>query len=286
MLKRKILLLTLIPSISFAFSWSDFFYNQDQKAKALFNNGKHADAANTFQNEQWKGSAYYKDKQYDKAYEEFSKDKTSEGYYNQGNALAQSHKYQEAVDAYTKSLELDKNNKDAKHNLEIVKKLLEQDKQNQDKNKDQNQDKKDDKDKKPDDKNDKSDNKDKKSNDKSEDNKDKQDSDKKQNDDKNKSDQQDKQNKKPDDKSKDKSEQSPDNKKDDKKDKSDNKQVNNEQKNTDKKPDSKENQAQPMTPEQKKEQQIKAAISQIPDDPSGLLRNKFMRDYQRQQAGQ
>ncbi|MDD3266259.1 MAG: tetratricopeptide repeat protein [Burkholderiales bacterium] len=279
MLKRTLLLLVIIPNISFAFEWSDFIYNQDQKAKALFNNGKHSDAANTFQNEQWKGSSYYKDKQYDKAYEEFSKDKSSTGYYNQGNALAQSHKYQEAIDAYTKSLELDKNNKDAKHNLEIVKKLLEQDKQNQDKNKDKNQDKKDDKDKQ-------TDNKDKKSDDKSQDNKDKQDSDKKQNEDKNKSDQQNQQNKKPDDKSKEKSDKAADKQENDKKNKSDDKQVNNEQKDANKKPENKETATPPMTPEQKKEQQIKAAISQIPDDPSGLLRNKFMRDYQKQQAGQ
>ena len=39
-----------------------------------------------------------------------------------------------------------------------------------------------------------------------------------------------------------------------------------------------------MTPEQKQEQKINAVLSQIPDDPGGLLRNKFLRDYQNQQG--
>ncbi len=31
---------------------------------------------------------------------------------------------------------------------------------------------------------------------------------------------------------------------------------------------------------------MRAALAQIPDDPGGLLRNKFLRDYQLQQGDQ
>jgi Ca-activated chloride channel homolog len=63
--------------------------------------------------------------------------------YNMGNSFFMSEKYQEAIDAYKKSLEIDPENPDTKYNLELAKKLLELEKQeNKDTNSD-NQNKKD-----------------------------------------------------------------------------------------------------------------------------------------------
>jgi hypothetical protein len=39
-------------------------------------------------------------------------------------------------------------------------------------------------------------------------------------------------------------------------------------------------------PQNYQDQELRAALSQIPDDPGGLLRNKFLRDYQNEQQQQ
>lgn len=63
-------------------------------------------------------------------------------HYNQGNNLMQAQKYDEAIDAYKKSLRLNPDDYDAKYNLEYARKKLsdqqqQQDQENQDQDKDQ-----------------------------------------------------------------------------------------------------------------------------------------------------
>lgn len=77
-------------------------------------------------NPDWRAVSYYRQKNYKSAIQELKHPKTTLSYYNLGNALAFSHQYQAAIAAYTKALELDPNNKDAKYNRELLKKLLKQ----------------------------------------------------------------------------------------------------------------------------------------------------------------
>ena len=65
---------------------------------------------------------------------------SSKAYFNIGNILNEQQKYEESIGFYKKAIELDPNDKDAKINFELLKKLIQkqnQDEQNQD---EQNQD--------------------------------------------------------------------------------------------------------------------------------------------------
>ena len=63
-------------------------------------------------------------------------------YYNAGNSLYQSNKYQEAVDAYKQSLRLNPNDEDTRYNLQMARAKLTQQQQQKQQNKDQKQDQK------------------------------------------------------------------------------------------------------------------------------------------------
>ena len=105
------------------------------------------------------GVSSYKRKEYDRAGAYFASaleyetdiQKKEELFFNYGNALAFQKKLHEAVEAYEKALEINPDNEHVKHNLEIVKKMLENQEQqqhndqqkqqeNQDKNNEQQQD--------------------------------------------------------------------------------------------------------------------------------------------------
>lgn len=131
MLKRKhfLLILMIIPELVLANAWLDLWFNKNQQGSKLLRQNKNQQAAETFTDSKWKGVAYYRDKQYAKAYTEFKKDNSAQGLYNQGNALAQMQRYQEALNAYNEALKYQKNFPDAEHNIKVVKKLLAQQKQ-------------------------------------------------------------------------------------------------------------------------------------------------------------
>ncbi len=282
MLKRRLLILSFLPHFCFAMSVADFFYNTDQQGYNLLKQNKNASAAAKFTDKNWKGVAYYRDKQYESAYDEFKLDNSAEGLYNQGNTLAHLEKYDDAISAYTKALELKKDYPEAKFNKELLEKLKQQ-QQNSDKS-DKQKDKsdKDDKSDSKSDKNDKSDKSDNKSdkNNKSDGKSDKND----------KSSNSDKSNKDDSKNSKDKSQNTKNGLKDNKKQpepaKEQNAKPQEEQAAKKAAEDSKAEQAAKadnkdhQTPTQIENAEVKSALSQVPDDPGGLLRNKFIRDYQ------
>jgi tetratricopeptide (TPR) repeat protein len=92
-------------------------------------------------------NAFYQQKKYQEALKELEKALASGNsslnekiHFNRGNTFFQMGKYQEAIEAYKKTLELDPSDKEAKHNLELaLKKLQEnpQEQQKDSKNKDQ-----------------------------------------------------------------------------------------------------------------------------------------------------
>lgn len=77
------------------------------------------------------GEALYKKQKYEEAEKEYQKALGSEdvrlkeqAYYNLGNTYYQMNKYQEAIRSYIKALELNPADRDAKHNLELVRAKL------------------------------------------------------------------------------------------------------------------------------------------------------------------
>lgn len=305
MLKSKYfwLSLALIPHFASAFSWQDLWFNKNQQGQHLLKANKPREAAEQFQDDKWKGVAYYKDKQFDKAYTEFQNDKSSLGYYNQGNALANMQKYQEAIAAYEESLKLDKNNQDAKHNIEVLKKLQQQqqqkDKQNDKSDSKQNQDQKNHK-SDSNQKNDqqKSDNKNQQNQDKnSSNNQNSERNDGKQNQQQSQQNKSNSDNKPSNNQQQNQANQPKDQQKNDsaandvnqqnkaKADPSKQSKLNNQQTDQNGNKNTQASSSQLSPEQQRQQQEMQAVLSQIPDDPGGLLRNKFIRDYQKEQNG-
>ena len=109
---------------AYAIDSNNLWSSKDQKAMRAFNNGKVAEAAKQFNNQEWKASALYKNGDYQAAIDTLKDTDTSDGYYNKGNALAKLGNYQEAIKAYDEAIKVDANNKDADYNREQVKQVL------------------------------------------------------------------------------------------------------------------------------------------------------------------
>jgi Ca-activated chloride channel family protein len=96
----------------------------DQRAMRAFNDDDHARAADTFTDPRWQASALYRNGDYDRSAELLKDIRSSDAQYNRGNALANMGQYQQALEAYDEALSLDAGNEDAAYNREQVKKAL------------------------------------------------------------------------------------------------------------------------------------------------------------------
>ncbi|AMO57052.1 hypothetical protein GZ77_00995 [Endozoicomonas montiporae] len=134
------ILCTALPQEqAMAFDWSTLWKNSDQRGAEALNNNDPESAAELFRNPKWQAEALYQNQQFEEAANLFSQSETAQGYYNQGNALAKAGKLDEAIAAYDEALKQQPDLDDAKFN----KALLEQLKQQQEKQNQQNQNSKD-----------------------------------------------------------------------------------------------------------------------------------------------
>ena len=251
-----LVLLLPLPKNSYALGWQDLWRTKDQQAEQAYKNKQFEQAATLFENPDWKAAAQFKAEQQELG--EMKPPKTATGFYNQGNVLAQSGRYEEAIKAYDKALALNPDDNDAKYNKELVEKELKKQKQEQKKQDQQQSDK---------------DNQQKKNGDKSE-----------------KSEQQKANEQKPEQSEEKKSgeqpadeQATPDNKEPEKKPEADKAEQPAEQKKADAKepPKPAAESAQPTDEQQQANEQW---LKRIPDDPAGLLKRKFK--YQYGQRGQ
>lgn len=125
-----ILMLVLpIPKNSYAFDWQDLWQTGNQQGQQQLELNQFEQAAEQFDNPQWRAVAQYKAGQYQQALESLAQDESADGWYNKGNILARLGKFKQALTAYDKSLAIDTNNTDANHNKELVEKALEKQQQ-------------------------------------------------------------------------------------------------------------------------------------------------------------
>lgn len=117
-----------------AFGWDDLWQTQDQQAIELLRKGNVEQAAETFNDPNWKASSQYRAQNFEAAEDLFSQSENADGLYNLGNAQAKQQKFDEAITSYQKALELNPDMEDAQHNLELVKKAKEQQQQENDQN--------------------------------------------------------------------------------------------------------------------------------------------------------
>lgn len=133
--------LLLLPPQQSRAAESDLWLRDDQRAQRLLQEGKAEQAADTFKNPQWRGTASYRAGDFPAAQKDFAQSGDAQGLYNLGNSLAQQGRYDEAIAAYDEALKQQPQMADAEHNREIAKKLKElQEKQQQQKQQQPGQD--------------------------------------------------------------------------------------------------------------------------------------------------
>lgn len=154
------LLLVLLP-VDKSMASSDIsntLLSDDYTAHQQFEQKDYQAASEQFKSKQWKGAAQYKAGDYKGAIESLTGLEDTQSQYNLANALAQNGQLEDAKEKYESLLKTEPDMKDAKKNLDIVNKALEQKQQQQqqqqqqddknkqtDKNKDDKQDQKQDK---------------------------------------------------------------------------------------------------------------------------------------------
>ena len=102
------------------------FQSLDQQGYQAWEEKKYATAEAFFENPQWRASAMYRQGKYAQAAKLYEHDKTPNGHYNRGNALALAGDLAEAKKAYEKALQIQPDFKEAKENLAIINNLLTQ----------------------------------------------------------------------------------------------------------------------------------------------------------------
>ncbi|WP_105901729.1 vWA domain-containing protein [Vibrio gangliei] len=118
---------------------SSVFKTPDQQGYDAYQAKQYPQAASAFDNQAWKGAALYQAGNYQAAIKELQGLTSEDARYNLANAQAQAGQLEQAKQGYEDILKANPNNADAKKNLEIVKKALEQQKQQQQKQQDQQQ---------------------------------------------------------------------------------------------------------------------------------------------------
>ncbi|MEX2474350.1 VWA domain-containing protein [Marinobacter sp.] len=118
-------LLPLTPRPAMALSWADLWAREDQRAPAMIANDPAA-AAPQLSDPEWRGSAQYRSEDYESAAETLARAETPLADYNRGNALARAGKLGEAMAAYDEALADDPQMEDALFNRKIVEDLLNQ----------------------------------------------------------------------------------------------------------------------------------------------------------------
>lgn len=118
-------LLPLVPRPAMALSWDELWAREDQRAPELIARDP-ARAATELSDPQWRGSAQFRNQDYEAAAESFGRVQGPQADYNRGNALAHAGKLEEALKAYDQALAADPSMEDARINQELVKQLLNQ----------------------------------------------------------------------------------------------------------------------------------------------------------------
>ncbi len=126
-----LVLFLLPPPDAQAFGWRDLWLRPDQQAARAFASGDPRQAAQTFQRPDWRAAAQYSAGDYSQALETLQQADDSESGYNKGNALAMLGELEEAIAEYDRVLTKDPQQTDARYNRELLQRLLDQQKQQQ-----------------------------------------------------------------------------------------------------------------------------------------------------------
>ena len=113
----------------YAFEWKDLWKNKDQQGQQYFIEGSLSEAAQVFENPEWKGLSHFRSGNLENALEEWKGIDSPRSLFNQGNALAKLGKLDQAIDRFDQVLEREPEHSDASFNRDLLMKLLEEQKQ-------------------------------------------------------------------------------------------------------------------------------------------------------------
>ena len=130
--------LPVLPRPAQALDWDQLWQREDQRAPKLIRQDPAA-AAKILENPMWRGTALYRSKAYEQAAQAFSEAQGADADYNRGNALVQAGKLKEAIKAYDRALEQNPDMADAAANRQLAEELLRQQQQQENQQNQQNQ---------------------------------------------------------------------------------------------------------------------------------------------------
>ncbi len=119
------------PQPAMALGWEDLWLRPDQQAARALQAGEPEQAAQLARDPALRGTAEYQAGNYQAAQQAFAMQSDADADYNQGNALAQLQRYEEALAAYDRALERQPQMADALHNKAEIERLLQQQQQEQ-----------------------------------------------------------------------------------------------------------------------------------------------------------
>lgn len=125
--RRGVLALLLVagPGAVDAFDWDSLWLRNDQQGRRAMEAQNYEEAAELFDAPAWKSSAQYRAGNYQGALESLEGLNDVESHYNRGNSLARLGRYPEALAAYDRALAEAPEHADAQFNKELVERELE-----------------------------------------------------------------------------------------------------------------------------------------------------------------
>lgn len=120
------LVILMLPPPAQAFEWRDLWLRSDQQAVDALVQGQPAVAAQQFTDSSWRGMALYQAGDYAGAAKAFAESDNVNTGYNRGNALAKAGQLDKAAQAYREVLRHMPDHADAIANLALVEELLQQ----------------------------------------------------------------------------------------------------------------------------------------------------------------
>lgn len=247
--------------------WDNLWLTPDQQGQRALQAGDNERAQGLFERRDWAGTAAYRNEDYEGALQYFDEPVTGDDWYNRGNALARVGNIDDAIEAYKESLAIDPGKTDAEENLALLEQLKNQQQQQQN----QDNESQDQQDQDPQEQQDQS-----QQNQQSQDQQDQQN--REQNESESNQDQQDSGEQEP-------QQDSPQ----DQAEPQDEGQEEKQEQQPAQQPEQEQQQEQPAQAEaspedQERDQAMEQWLRRVPDDPSGLLREKFRYESRQREA--
>ena len=133
-LRRGVLTICLIfVVVDVRADWiDDLFQTRDQQAHQALIEGDPESAASLFEDQDWRAIAKYRNREYEDAATLFADENSEMHQFNFGNSLAMQGRFEEALSTYEQVLKHNPEHEDAVFNRDLIKRILEEQKQQSD----------------------------------------------------------------------------------------------------------------------------------------------------------